>query len=64
MILFSGGKFSALTPRNGVQIRIVQFTPILASGKLCLSGFLTTDKKGYCMAQSPQNKAFSGKAKK
>jgi len=53
VILFRGEKFSALTPRNGVQIRIVQLTPILASGKLCLSGFLVTDKKSYCVAAKP-----------
>ena len=44
MILFSGEKFSALTPQNGVQIHIVQLAPILASGELCLSGFLATDR--------------------
>ena len=32
--------------------------------ELTLSGFLATDKKSYCMAASPQNQAFSGKAEK
>lgn len=35
------------------QIRIVQLTTILASGKLCLSVFPATDKKSYCMAAKP-----------
>lgn len=39
--------------QNGVQIRIVQLVPILAKGKLCLSGLLATDKKSYCMAAKP-----------
>lgn len=53
VILFSGKKFSALTPQNGVQIRIVQLASILARGKLYLSCFLATDKKSYCMAAKP-----------
>ena len=64
MILFSGEKCSALMPQNGVQIRIVQFAPILASGNLCLLGFPATDKKSYCMAAKPAESGFFGQGRK